>query len=68
MNQSPILEELHQIRAEFAARFNYDINAMVEYLRARQTQEGHPVLSFAQPPNAPAEPAVTDAEPERRAA
>ncbi len=61
MTDDPIIEELHQIRAEFAARFNYDINAMVEYLRARQTQEGHPVVSFAQPPNAPAEPVVTEA-------
>ncbi len=47
MTGNPIIEELHQIRAEFAARFNYDITALVEYLREQQAQAGQPVVSFS---------------------
>ena len=33
MNTDPIIEELHQVREQFAARFNYDVAAMVAYLK-----------------------------------
>jgi hypothetical protein len=68
MMQDSIIEELHQIREQLAKEFNYDVFAIIADARARQTQTGHPVVSFAQPPTTPAEPVVTEAEPERRAA
>ena len=67
MNTDPIIEELHQVREKFAARFNYDVAAMVAYLREQQQKEkGHPVGSFAQPRNEAEEPA-TDATQKRAA-
>lgn len=61
MNTDPIIEELHQVRERFAARFNYDVAAMVAYLREQQQKEkDHPVVSFAQPRSDAEEPA-TDA-------
>lgn len=68
MTPDPIIEELHQIREQLAQKFNYDVFAIVADARARQAQTGHPVVSFAQPPNVPVAPAITDSEPERRAA
>lgn len=48
MTTSPILEELHQIREQFAARFNYDVAAMIAFLRAQQQQEeDYPIVSFS---------------------
>jgi hypothetical protein len=56
-----IIEELHQVREQFAARFNYDVAAMVAFLREQQQKEkDHPVVSFAQP-RSEAEELATDA-------
>ena len=67
MTPDPILEELHKVREQFAARFNYDIAAMVAYLREQQQLEkDHPIVSFAQPRNDAEEPA-TDATQKRAA-
>ena len=67
MNLDPIIEELHQVREQFAARFNYDVAAMVAFLREQQQLEkDHPVVSFAQPCNDAEEPA-TDATQKRAA-
>ena len=38
MDTDPILEELHRIREEYAARFNYDLQAMYRELKAREDQ------------------------------
>ena len=44
--RAPIVEEIHKIRAEHAARFNYDIRAIVEDLRKRQYEGDHKVVSL----------------------
>lgn len=36
MQQDPILEEIHQVREEYTARFNYDLRAMYRDLKARE--------------------------------
>jgi hypothetical protein len=43
----PIIEDLHRIREDLATRFNFDIQAIVEDIRKRQNESGHPVVSFA---------------------
>lgn len=67
MNTDPIIEELHQVREKFAAQFNYDVAAMVAYLREQQQKEkDHPVVSFATP-RGEAEELATDATQKRAA-
>ena len=34
--RDPIIAEIHRYREEFARRFNYDLHAMMEYLRREQ--------------------------------
>ena len=36
----PIMAELRAIREEYAARFNYDVDAMFKHIRARQEASG----------------------------
>ena len=49
--KDPIIEELHQIRREYAASFNYDLKAICEDLRSREGEDGREVVSF--PPKRP---------------
>lgn len=44
MWEDPIVEETRRLRDELAARFNYDIQALGEYLMARQKEEGRPLV------------------------
>lgn len=46
-NNDPIIEELHRIREELAARFNFDIYAIGADLKAQQAKEIRPVISLA---------------------
>ena len=67
MTADLILEELHQVREQFAAWFNYDVATMVAFLREQQQLEkDHPVVSFAKPRNDAEEPA-TDTTQQRAA-
>lgn len=44
MWNDPIVEESRRVGEELAARFNYDIQALGEYLIARQKGEGRPLV------------------------
>ena len=44
--RDPIVEEIRKIREEHAARFNYNVRAIVEDARRRQQEGGHKVVSF----------------------
>lgn len=64
---NPIIEELHQVREQFAARFNYDVAAMVAFLRAQQQlEENHPIVSLSQAPEE-AEKITSNASQQRAA-
>jgi len=41
----PIVEEIHQIRAEHAAQFNYNLAAIVRDLRKKELQSGKKFVS-----------------------
>ena len=49
MIDDPIIEELHRIREEIAARHNYDVHAIFQYFRAKEAQEGRKMVSFELP-------------------
>ena len=51
MPDDPIVEEVRAIRDRLAARFNYDIRAIVEDAMRRQHESGHKVVSL--PPRRP---------------
>jgi AAA+ superfamily predicted ATPase len=42
----PIVEEIHKIREEYAAKFEYDVDAMFEDLRQKQSQSNRKIVSF----------------------
>jgi hypothetical protein len=74
MWSDPIVEEIHQIRADHAARFNYDLAAIVEDIKKQEKQSGKKFVSFpprllpvgeAQIPNATTRKSLDDAK-ERR--
>ena len=44
--EDEIIKEIHKYREEFAAKFDYDINAMFEYLREQQQKSGRKYVSF----------------------
>jgi len=42
----PIIKEIHQIRAEHAAQFNYDLTAIVKDLQREEQESGKNFVSF----------------------
>lgn len=42
----PIIKEIHQIRAEHAAQFNYDLTAIVKDLQREEQESGKGFVSF----------------------
>ncbi len=46
MWSDPIVEEIHQIRADHAARFNYDLAAIVEDIKKQEKQSGKRFVSL----------------------
>jgi hypothetical protein len=51
MEDDPIVAEIHRIREEIAARFNYDIHAIVEYARQQDAADNRKVIRL--PPRRP---------------
>ena len=66
MMNDPILEELHQIREQLAAKFNYDVFAIVADIQAQEQQEDRPLVSLS-PQRIEAEELATDVPLERAA-
>ena len=42
----PIVEEIHKIRQDLAAKFDYDIDAIFEDLRQKQLESNRKIVSF----------------------
>ncbi len=42
----PIIEEIHKNRQTHAAKFNYDIHAIVKDFQDKQKRRARPVVSF----------------------
>ena len=45
-----VVAQVRQVREQQAAKFNYDLKAVVEDARKRQKDSGHQVVSFASTP------------------
>jgi hypothetical protein len=46
MWEDPIVAEVRRAREEFAARFNNDLEAMVQYLKEETAKSGRTLVSF----------------------
>ena len=46
MKDDPIVEEIWRIRQEHAAQFNYDLDLIVEDLKAQQRASGRTYVTF----------------------
>jgi hypothetical protein len=44
--EDPIVAEIHRIREEHAARFNFDLHAMCEDIRRSRNERGLPVVTL----------------------
>lgn len=61
MSRDPIVEEIHRYRQEYAARFNYDLDAMCADIESRQGKDGRKVVSL--PPRRIPTPQEADEKP-----
>ncbi len=66
MTQETIIEQLHQVREQLSAQFNYDMRAIVADLQAHEKTEDRLIVSFAE--DRPAESKPTPILIERLAA
>ncbi len=62
----PIIEELHQIREQLAAKFNYDVFAIVADIQAQEKKEDRPLVTL-NPQRFEAEEPATDVIQKRAA-
>lgn len=51
MWKDEIVEEVHRVREEYAAKFHHDIDAMYEDIKRREAESGREFVSF--PPRKP---------------
>lgn len=52
----PIIEELHQIREQLVAKFNYDVFAIVADIQGQEKKEDRPMVSLSPHRIEPEEP------------
>ncbi len=45
-----IVEEIHQIREQYAKSFNYDLKAIFEDLRKKEAESGREVVTLSRQP------------------
>jgi hypothetical protein len=45
MYTDPIIDEIRKYRDQYAARFNYDVKAMLDDIRRRQKESGRKTVS-----------------------
>ena len=45
MYTDPIIDEIRKYRDQYAARFNYDVKAMLEDIRRRQKESGRKTVT-----------------------
>ncbi|HIK13092.1 MAG TPA: hypothetical protein IGS52_23030 [Oscillatoriaceae cyanobacterium M33_DOE_052] len=50
MWKDEIVEEIYQIRDNYAKSFNYDLNAIFEDLRKKQAESGREVVTLSRQP------------------
>ena len=50
MRKDPIVDEVRKIREKHAAKFNYDIKAIMADAQKRQYKSGHKIVSFTKSP------------------
>lgn len=50
MWKDEIVEEIHQIRDNYAKSFNYDLKAIFEDLRKKEAERGREVVTLSRPP------------------
>ena len=60
MWRDPIVEEIRQLRQQYAARFNHDLKAICQDLRERQKKAGRKVVRL---PPRPARQVKADGQP-----
>ena len=60
MWRDPIVEEIRQLRQQYAAQFNHDLKAICQDLRERQKKGGRKLVTL---PPRPARQVKTDGQP-----
>jgi hypothetical protein len=61
MTEDPIVEEVRRTRAEYAAKFNYDLRALCDDLRKRSETRGELTVTH------PSRPVPSRPEPAKKA-
>ena len=51
MNDDPIVASVRRVRAELAAKFNYDVHAIFSDMRSRESQVGSRLVRQPKRPN-----------------
>ena len=52
----PIVDEVRRVRDEYAARFNYDLDAIFRDIKEQEKKSGLKFVSFAPPDSVPVQP------------
>lgn len=63
MDDDPIVAEVRRVRDEYAARFNYDIDAIYEDIKEQERLSGLTFVSFSRDRNRPVNVPEIDVEP-----